>query len=85
MGGETGMSVAKVYSCNVCGTPRKQANHWCLGFHRADGGSVVQIWTDKVAARRGALHFCGAPHAAQWAGQRLSTVLEEARCQPDLT
>ena len=75
------MSYTKVCSCNVCGAPRTQANHWCLGFERPNGGSELQVWSDKAAARKNTLHFCGAPHASQWAAARLSKALEEARRQ----
>jgi len=75
------MSIAKVYSCDICGTPRKQANHWCIGFAQFTGGVLVEAWSDKAAARTNACHFCGVPHATQWVGQRLSTSLEEAKRQ----
>jgi hypothetical protein len=73
------VSQATVYTCDVCGIQRKLANHWCLGVAYTGGASKVQPWDADLARRKATAHFCGVPHALQWAGQRLTNALEAAK------
>lgn len=57
-------------SCDVCGTLRKETNHWFKGIVRSDRGGIFLVpWG--VDTRTPDAHLCGIECTLKWAGREL--------------
>jgi hypothetical protein len=71
------MSGCLVYKCNLCSSPRKEANHWWVMFQGREASLILMTWDDAVKmgilGDPGVLHICGAECASKalssWMGK----------------
>jgi hypothetical protein len=69
------MSQHQVFTCDECGTQKKETNHWVLGqYGTYRGRPIVSVmsWDDVAALDADTEHFCGTPHAQLWVGKRIN-------------
>ena len=50
--------IRQAISCDVCGTEKRQTNHWFVAFEQA-GELRLGGWTSRNRARPGSKHLCG--------------------------
>ena len=59
------MSLLTIPTCDICGKQKGQTNKWFVAFRGAllKGAGrckfAVFEWTDRIAARKNAIHICG--------------------------
>jgi hypothetical protein len=50
--------IRQAISCDICGTEKKQTNHWFVAYEQ-DGELRVSGWTSRKRLRPGSKHLCG--------------------------
>jgi hypothetical protein len=50
--------IRQAISCDICGTEKRQTNHWFVAYEQA-GELRVSGWTSRHRLRAGAKHLCG--------------------------
>jgi hypothetical protein len=50
--------IRQAISCDICGTEKKQTNHWFVAYDQA-GELRVSGWSTRNRLRQGAKHLCG--------------------------
>jgi hypothetical protein len=50
--------IRKAISCDICGTEKRQTNHWFVAYEQA-GELRVSGWNSRYRLRAGAKHLCG--------------------------
>jgi hypothetical protein len=55
------MSQSEAYWCDVCGTGRREANHWFIGVLPNERGRwcAVRKWDGVIAKQSTVKHLCG--------------------------
>ena len=50
--------IRQAISCDICGTEKKQTNHWFVAYEQ-DGELRVSGWSSRKRLRPGSKHLCG--------------------------
>lgn len=50
--------IRQAISCDVCGTEKKQTNHWFV-VHEQGGEFRLSGWNSRIRTRTGSKHLCG--------------------------
>ena len=50
--------IRQAISCDICGTEKKQTNHWFVAYDQ-DGELRVSGWSSRSRTRTGSKHLCG--------------------------
>ncbi|MGA3012152.1 MAG: hypothetical protein ABSD72_17990 [Terracidiphilus sp.] len=50
--------IRQAISCDICGTEKKQTNHWFVAYEQA-GELRVSGWNTRIRLRPGSKHLCG--------------------------
>lgn len=50
--------IRQAISCDICGTEKRQTNHWFVAYEQA-GELRIGGWTSRQRLRSGAKHLCG--------------------------
>lgn len=64
------MAEVHTYKCDVCGTIKKETNHWFIGL-RTRTQTIIEVWNTEGSRDRTACHLCGIQCSLKWVGVAL--------------
>ena len=61
------------FACDICGTQKKETNHWFMSWTTENPkGVTVILWTPELVRTDSTSHLCGIECATKWVAKQLS-------------
>jgi hypothetical protein len=73
--------IRQAISCDICGTEKKQTNHWFVAYDQ--GGELrVSGWSSRNRLRPGSKHLCGQTCLHKLVDEFMARAISSSRTQP---
>lgn len=74
------MAITTTYTCDVCGVPKKETNHWFMASTDEDGRIHLATWEQRIPPVLICVeaHLCGRECVHKWIDRQLGSTVQIA-------